>query len=101
MSVEVVWISLCIPNVDIPSPLAYTELANLPSTGSRHCRPVTLSANAATNLPGACGPVISSGHLYGSSEVSACMVHGTVGSVNIQLIDFPLNGSVLPHPAYC
>lgn len=83
-----------------PPLLAYTNFSSLCSTASRHRRPVTLSAHAAISCQ-ASHLVRPSPDLYGSLVITACMVHCTTVSTRIQLITFPLNGSLLPHPAYC
>ncbi|KAF2675827.1 hypothetical protein K458DRAFT_197794 [Lentithecium fluviatile CBS 122367] len=46
-------------------------------------------------------PFLLSRHLCRSRATTACMVHATVGPSFIQLISFPLDGSLFPHPAYC
>ncbi|KAF1998566.1 hypothetical protein P154DRAFT_248963 [Amniculicola lignicola CBS 123094] len=40
-------------------------------------------------------------HLCGSLGSTACILHCTSTLVSIQLINFPRNGSFIPHPTYC
>jgi hypothetical protein len=89
------------PNTITPLRLADdTKSASPSTTASRHCRPVTLSAHAAPSLL-ASHQVLALHNVGGSPPVAACTVHCTFGSISIRLITVPLNGSLLPHPAYC
>ena len=89
-------ITLCLLQHGPSSLLGWHNLPDPPTGGC----PVTLSAHAATPVQ---GDDVRSCHAPWAwfTSLRTCMMHWTFGSLNTQLINFPLNGSVLPHPAYC
>lgn len=77
------------------------NLANPPLHGLEALSASHLILPCCNYLSKASYPLMQSFHPYGSLASTACIVHCTVSVGSIQLINFPLNGSVFPHPTYC